>query len=199
MARCMSRYGSRRRRWCCLRRIYSRNGAPVSARRVMIDGIEYVPAVTMRPVESSGAEEALGALLLATQLYSPSHGRDLWNTVWDALRALQPGIDDLSEPERQALWAVRWDPDRTAVAPCDVPLGVTDAQGYAVAIEAGLGEADAQRYAVAIGTGAADYQEGKTLSQNPYHPPIPTDESASWWAYGFLGARNVANRSNDAD
>ena len=87
--------------------------------RVLIDGVEYVPTVTMKPVKASGAETALGALISATHLYSPSHGRDLWNTIWEAMRALQPGIDDLSEQELKNLWAVRWGPDRKQTATSD--------------------------------------------------------------------------------
>jgi hypothetical protein len=72
--------------------------------RVVVDGVVYVPEVRLQGVEVSGADQALRELLSAVVLYGPGHGRDLWNVVWDALRALRPGIDSMDEQEVRHLY-----------------------------------------------------------------------------------------------
>ena len=59
---------------------------------VLIDGVRYVPDTSIEPPTDRIAAEVVFELVTAVHLYSSSHGRNLWNTVWDALRRLSPDL-----------------------------------------------------------------------------------------------------------
>lgn len=74
-------------------------GEPLPSGFEFIDGQPPTAAVPPDP----RVREAVEAIVTAHYLYGPGHGRDLWNTTWDALRALAPDIAKMEPRDAFAL------------------------------------------------------------------------------------------------
>lgn len=80
--------------------------------KVTINGIEYVPKAEVKEPPEGVVGDVVRELVSAIFLYSPNHGRDLWNTLWSVLTRLAPEVSHLAaENPRAALKAVGGDED----------------------------------------------------------------------------------------
>ena len=78
--------------------------------KVVIDGIEYVPAVEIGDPPEGAVGECLRSLTEIIYFHECTHKDRAW--AFDALRALSPGLANLAEQDPQrAFDAVRDDDD----------------------------------------------------------------------------------------
>lgn len=70
--------------------------------KVTINGIEYVPKAEVKEPPEGVVGDVVRELVSAIFLYSPNHGRDLWNTLWSVLTRLAPEVAHLAVDDPQA-------------------------------------------------------------------------------------------------